>query len=115
MAITLKDYSALYKIKDYLANTVAPKYFDLDTVDGTNVGLFGYITEALATNVEDSFFATTMLFKEMFPVTAEDPESIYLMAALFQMSSHFATPASLSFNILIAEAQALLQGLLNAN
>ena len=103
MAITLKDYTSLYKIKDYFANTVAPKYFDLDAIDGTNVGLFGYITEALANNVEDAFFATTMLFKEMFPVTAEDPESIYLMAALFQMSNHFATPATLSFNILISE------------
>ena len=101
--ITLKDYTSLYNIKEFLANQIAPKYFDLANIEDSNVGLFGYITEILGDNVEDSFFATTMLFKEIFPVTAEDPESIHLMAALFQMSSHFATPSKLSFNILIAE------------
>lgn len=101
--ITLRDYTALYKIKEFMANDVAPKYFNLESIDDTNVGLFGYITEILANNVEDSFFATTMLFKEIFPVTAEDPDSIYLMAALFQMDNHFATPSRVGFNILIAE------------
>lgn len=86
-----------------MAEQVAPKYFQLDNIDETNIGLFGYITEILGTNVEDSFFATTMLFKEIFPVTAEDPESIYAMASLFQMNNYFATPATLEFNILIAE------------
>lgn len=100
---TLKDFSALYKIKEYFSNNVAPKYFNLDNIDDTNVGLFGYITEILANNIEDSFFATTMLFKEIFPVTAEDSESIYLMAALFQMDNHFVTPSTVKFNILIAE------------
>ena len=68
--VSLRDYTALYKIKEYMKDTIAPKYFNLDEIDDTNVGLFGYITEILANNVEDSFFATTMLFKEIFPVTA---------------------------------------------
>jgi len=101
--ITLRDYTSFYNIKAFFKNRVAPQFFDLTQIDDTNVGLFGYVTEILGNNVEDSFFATTMLFKEIFPVTAEDPESIYLMASLFQMSSQFATPASLSFNILLAE------------
>lgn len=101
--MTLRDYTSFYTIKEFLANQIAPKYFDLANIEDSNVGLFGYVTEILGDNVEDSFFATTMLFKEIFPVTAEDPESIHLMAALFQMSSHFATPSKLSFNILIAE------------
>lgn len=104
MATTnVRDYTALYKIKEYMAGTVAPKYFQLDSIDETNVGLFGYITELLGNSVEDSFFATTMQFKEIFPVTAEDPDSLYLMAALFQMDNHFATPAKVGFNILLAE------------
>lgn len=101
--MNLKDFTSIYKIKQFMASQVAPQYFDIDTIDTTNVGLFGYVTEALADNVEDSFFATTMLFKEIFPVTAEDPESIYLMAAIFQLDNHFATPSLLGFNILIAE------------
>ena len=103
MQMNLKDYTSIYKIKQFLASEIAPRYFDMDEIDITNVGLFGYITEALANNIEDSFFATTMLFKEIFPVTAEDPESIYLMASIFQMDNHFSTPSTLGFNMLIAE------------
>ena len=101
--MNLKDYTSIYKIKQFMASEIAPKYFDIKEIDTTNVGLFGYVTEALANNVEDSYLATTMLFKEIFPVTAEDPESIFLMASLFQMDNHFATPAVLGFNILINE------------
>lgn len=101
--MNLKDYTSIYKIKQFMSSEIAPKYFDIQNIDTTNVGLFGYVTEALANNVEDSYLATTMLFKEIFPVTAEDPESIFLMAALFQMDNHFATPATLGFNILINE------------
>ena len=101
--MNLKDYTSVHKIKQFMANEIAPKYFDIKEIDTTNVGLFGYVTESLATNVEDSFLATTMMFKEIFPVTAEDPESIYLQAALFQMDNHFATPALLGLNILISE------------
>ena len=108
--MNLKDFTSLYKIKQFYADKVAPQYFDIDTIDTSNVGLFGYVTEALGTNVEDSFFATTMLFKEIFPVTAEDPESIYLMAALFQMDNHFATAATMGFNILIAEDDVISHG-----
>ena len=105
--MNLKDFTTLYKIKQFFADKVAPQYFDIDTIDTSNVGLFGYVTEALGNNVEDAFFATTMLFKEIFPVTAEDPESIYLMAALFQMDNHFATPATVGFNILVSEEDVL--------
>ena len=101
--MNLKDYTSIHKIKQFMANNIAPQYFDIKEIDATNVGLFGYVTETMANNVEDSFLATTMLFKECFPVTAEDPESIYLMAALFQMDNHFAHPSTLGFNILINE------------
>ena len=105
--LTYKDYTSLYKIKDFMTNVVAPKYFSFDATEQTSVGLFGYITEILANGIEDSFFSTTMLFKEIFPVTAEDPESIYLMAALFQLDNHFAVPATVPFNILISEEDLL--------
>ena len=108
--ISVRDYTSLYKIKEYMANNIAPKYFSLDTIDETNVGLFGYITEMLGMSIEDSFLATTMQFKETFPVTAEDPDSLYLMAALFQMDNHFATPAKVGFNILISEDDVISHG-----
>ena len=99
----IKDFTSLYKIKEFLASKIAPQYFDIQEIDTTNVGLFGYVTEALGDNAEDSFFATSMMFKEIFPVTAEDPESIYLMASIFQMDNHYATPSLLGLNILISE------------
>lgn len=113
MQMNLKDYTSLYKIKQFLSTEIAPQYFDINSIDTTNVGLFGYVTEALANNVEDSFFTTTMLFKEIFPVTAEDPESIYLMASIFQMDNHFSTPSVLGFNILISEEEVIKRATFN--
>lgn len=115
MAVTIKDYSSLYGIKSHIISNLAPKYFDMDSTDDTNVGLFGLITETLGTNVEDAFFATTMLFKEQFPVTAENPDSIYKMAALYQMDDLFATPATMAFHILVAQDDVISHSTLNGD
>src|SRR5574344_881873 len=115
MAVTIKDYSSLYGIKSHIISNLAPKYFDMDSTDDTNVGLFGLITETLGTNVEDAFFATTMLFKEQFPVTAENPDSIYKLAALYQMDDLFATPSTMAFHILLAQDDVISHSTLNGD
>lgn len=108
--MAVKDYSSLYKIKDFMMNNVAPEYFDMSETSDLNIGIFGYITEILANTVEDSLLTTTMLFKEQFPVIAEKPESIYLSGALFQLLDLFATPATVNFLLLLNEDSIIKQG-----
>ena len=102
---TIKNGTSIYDLKDFMINTIAPKYFDnVKSLSELNVGLFGYITDILGSSVNDSFFTITSLFKEIFPNQAELPESIYNHAILYQLSNIFANPASMKFAILISEA-----------
>ena len=108
--MTVKDYSSLYNIKEFMKNEVAPTYFDMEQISDLNIGIFGYISEILATNVEDSMLVTTMLFKEQFPVIAEKPESLYLCASLFQLENLFATPSTVNFILLLNEDSIMKNG-----
>lgn len=105
-----KNYTSLYQIKDYLVSDVAPKYLSTDEMNMASTGLFGYITEALATLGEDAMNMTSIVFKECFANAAENPESLYLMAAIFQLNDLFATPARMPFALLISEDDIISRG-----
>ena len=105
-----KDYTSLYGIKDFFMKTVAPKYFNVDEIDISNIGIFGYTTECLGTIAEDGANIPSMLFKENFACCAESPESLYLMASIYQISDVFATPASLNFLLLLNEKDMINAG-----
>ena len=42
MSDDVKKYTSLYDIKDFALNTLGPKYFPEDVIEGYNVGLLGY-------------------------------------------------------------------------
>ena len=108
--MAVKDFTSLYKIKEFMKDQVAPTYFDMMDISELNIGIFGYINEILATATEDTCLTTTMLFKEQFPVIAEKPESLYMAAALFQLDDLFATPASMNFILLLNENSIIKYG-----
>ena len=105
-----RDYTSLYQIKEFMVNEVAPKYLDVENMNMASTGLFGYITELLSTVAEDGMNATSMVFKECFANAAENPESLYLMAAIYQLENLFATPASMPFVLLIGEDDIITKG-----
>lgn len=110
---TIKNGTSIYDIKDFIKNSVAPTYFDkIADMNEMNVGLFGYITEVLANTINDGYFTITSLFKEVFPVQAELPESIYNHASIFQIDNLMATAASVPFAIMLSE-EALLKSSVN--
>ena len=91
---TVKNGTSRYDLKDYMAHTVAPKYFKgLDNMNDLNIGLFGYITDILSDTTNDTYFTIATMYKEAFPQLAELPESIYNHALIYQLSNIFATPA----------------------
>lgn len=102
MAVLLNGTSS-YDIKEMMTKQIAPKYFDSLNPTELNIGLYGYVTEILSTLSKDSYFSITSLFKEIFPLQAELPESLYNHAILFQLSNIFATPSSVPFAVLVAE------------
>lgn len=109
---TIKNGTSVYDIKDYLSKEIAPTYFkDIADMNEMNVGLFGYITEILSTTINDGYFAITSLFKEIFPIQAELPESIYNHATIFQIDNLMATAASVPFTIMMSEEALLKNGI----
>lgn len=97
------SYSSIYSIKDFAANELAPKYFNMKETNDLNIGLLGYVTELASVPTEDAFNTISLLMNEMFPNLAMLPESIYSYAALFHIQDIFATPSELDCLIFVSE------------
>jgi hypothetical protein len=109
---TIKNGTSIYDIKDYLTKDIAPTYFSqIADMNEMNVGLFGYITEILANTINDGYFTITSLFKEIFPIQAELPESIYNHATIFQIDNLMANSATVPFTLTMAEDALLKNGI----
>ena len=101
MSDDVKKYTSLYDIKDFALNTLGPKYFPEDVIEGYNVGLLGYSLDLMATTTEDIFNTVPIVTNEMFPNLAQMPNSIYNYASLFQENNLIATPAVMECVLLL--------------
>ena len=43
-----KDYSSIYTMEEFMLNSIAPLYFNMDEINQFNIGLFGYTTHTMA-------------------------------------------------------------------
>ena len=101
MSDDVKKYTSLYEIKDFALNTIGPKYFPEDVIEGYNVGLLGYSLDMMATTTEDMFNTVPIVSNEMFPNLAQMPHSIYNYASLFQEENLLAVPAVMECILLL--------------
>lgn len=108
MSDDVKKYTSLYDIKNFALNTIGPKYFPEDVIEGYNVGLLGYSLELMTNTTEDIFNTVPIVANEMFPNLAQMPNSIYNYASLFQEVNLLATPAVMEC-ILLLPMDSLIQ------
>lgn len=101
MSDDVKKYTSLYDIKDFALNTLGPKYFPDDVIEGYNVGLLGYSLDMMTVMTEDMFNTVPIVINEMFPNLAQMPDSIYNYASLFQEGGLNAIPASMECVLLL--------------
>ena len=101
MSDDVKKYTSLYDIKDFALNTIGPKYFPEDVIEGYNVGLLGYSLDFMTTTTEDVFNTVPIVANEMFPNLAQMPNSIYNYASLFQEDNLLSTPAVMECILLL--------------
>lgn len=101
MSDDVKKYTSLYEIKDYALNTLAPKYFPPDVVEGYNVGFLGYSLDMMANTTEDIFNTVPIVINEMYPNLAQMPTSIYNYASLFQEAKLMAQAAVMDCVLLL--------------
>ena len=90
----IKKYTSAAEMQNYWVSNIAPNYFDLENVNNYRTGIFGYINEVMSTSVMDSYHAMNVTRREFYPVSAQNPQSIYKMAALQQIDLPRATPAT---------------------
>ena len=101
MSDDVKKYTSLYEIKNFALNTIGPKYFPEDVIEGYNVGLLGYSLDMMTTTTEDMFNTVPIVANEMFPNLAQMPNSIYNYASLFQEDNLLAKPAVMECVLLL--------------
>lgn len=107
---SMRDYSSIYNIKDFINNDLAPKYFDMVDMAQHTVGLYGLMTDTFATVSEDTFNVVSRFITEMLPSKATLPEFIYANAALFGITDTFAKCASMPIYFFIKEADIVNYG-----
>lgn len=103
-----RDYTDNYSIKEFVTGDLIAKYFPDIDVSLRSVGMVGMTSELVSDVAEDSFNASSVLFREIFPNRAEIPESIYSHAAIFQLEDVFSKPSVCKF-IIAFEEDAILQ------
>lgn len=90
----IKKYTSSAEMQNTWINDIAPNYFDLENVNNYRSGIFGYINEVMSTSLMDAYYAINVARREFYPVSAQNPQSIYKMAALQQLDLPKATPAT---------------------
>ena len=101
MSDDVKKYTSIYEIKDYALNTLGPKYFPEDVIEGYNIGFLGYALDIMTTTTEDMFNTVPIVINEMYPNIAQMPSSIYNYASLFQYSNLMSVPATMDCVLLL--------------
>ena len=109
------NFSSVYEMKQYMIDTLAPKYFDLEDVNQFNVGLLGYTTEAMSVVTEESFNAANTMFKEVFITRATFPETIYAKAGILGIDDISATPANVTAVLYVKKDDVISKGTVKNN
>lgn len=114
MAKTVRDYSSIYGVKDFIYNDIAPNYFeDLDDMSTLNVGLLGLTTDISSTVAFDAMQVISTYITQTLPGKATLPEFIYAHAANYGISDLFAPCATCRAVLIINQEYILENGTKN--
>lgn len=104
------DYTSIYNIKDFILNSITPKFFNISDISLANTGLYGMISDISATVAEDTMKVASRYITELIPGQAKLPEFIYANAANYGISDIFATCARCKATLFIKEKDVLQYG-----
>lgn len=101
MAENVKKYTSTAEVQEFWINNIAPKYFDFDNTNNYRSGLFGYINEVMSTLIMDTHQSINIARREFYPVSAQNPQSIYKMAAVQKLGIPMAVPGTCNAILLL--------------
>lgn len=103
----IKRYTSPAEVQDFWINKIAPNYFDFDKVNNYRSGIFGYINEVMSTVTMDTHNAINIARREFYPVSAQNPQSMYKMAILQHVGLPMATPGTCRAVIILDEDEVI--------
>lgn len=110
---TIKNYTNAAEMQAYWLDSIAPNYFDIEDVNKYRVGIFGYVNEVISNATADTFNAINIARREFYPVSAENPQSFYKMAALQKISLPVTTAPTVKAILLIPQADIISNSVFN--
>lgn len=113
--MTVKDRSSMYNTLEYWTKELAPKYFDMGSINISRIGMFGYLNEIFADATSDIINENLVLFNEIFFKKCQIPESILTYAAQYRIEDINAKPAVMEFTLGIREDTLLENSVTDAN
>jgi len=99
-----KNYSNIGQMLEYWVDKIAPNYFDFQVTNNYRTGTFGYINNIMSEVTGDSFNAINIARREFYPVTAQNIQSLYKMAALHKLDVPMYTPATAEVVLVLKES-----------
>lgn len=101
MAENIKKYTSTAEVQEFWINEIAPKYFNFENTNNYRAGVFGYINEVMSTSIMDTHQSINIARREFYPVSAQNPQSIYKMAAVQKLDLPMATPSQCNAILLL--------------
>jgi len=100
---TIKAYTSSEDIQEHWITNIAPNYIDLENTNNYRIGIFGYINEVMGNTTADAFHAINIARREFYPITAQNIQSLYKMAATQQIPLPLTTAATAKAFLLIPQ------------
>lgn len=97
--IIVRNYTDNVNIKEYIEDELIPSKFPNMEISKSNVSFHGLVSEYLATAIEDSYSAASLMLNEAFLTRAVLQNSIYARAAEYDIGYVFAVPAKCNFAV----------------
>ena len=102
-------------IIDHLANIVAPKYFPEETLDKNRVSIMGYLTEAMATSIEDTVTLEQRRASDYCPELSNSGIHVRQTAKIRSVDAEYAQPAKAFAIIGVLKDDILTKGVKRGN
>lgn len=102
-------------ITNDLVNVVAPKYFPEETLDKNRVSIMGYLTEAMATSIEDTVTLEQRRAADYCPELSNSSIHVRQTAKIRSVNAEYAKPAKAFAIIGVLKDDILTKGVKSGN
>jgi hypothetical protein len=103
----VQNFTSAADMQEYWIKNIAPNYFDFSDTNNYRVGVFGYINEIMSNITIDTHKAMQFSRRESHPITAQNPQSLYKMAAIQKIGPPLTTAGTCKAVLYISQDEVI--------